>query len=216
MAVRPDNESPKKASGRTTAKAAASPANHAEAGRIRSLLEPTVIRHNLYLEDVDIRVHGSHRTVHVVVDLPETETGGVGLDLISDVSRDLSAVLDTDPYEYRHPYDLEVSSPGATRPLTEPRHWRRAMGRMIKIKVIHGDDVTGRLLEVAGDGVTVRPELPVKKGTKPRQGEPVHLPFEKIRRGTVEIEFARPGEEPGSAEDFDDGDDVGTAEKHHG
>ena len=33
------------------------------------------------------------------------------------------------------PYTLEVSSPGVDRPLTEPRHWRRAAGRLVKVKV---------------------------------------------------------------------------------
>jgi ribosome maturation factor RimP len=28
-------------------------------------------------------------------------------------------------------YTLEVSSPGVDRPLTEPRHWRRAAGRLV-------------------------------------------------------------------------------------
>jgi ribosome maturation factor RimP len=31
----------------------------------------------------------------------------------------------------------------------------------------------------------------VKKGMKPRQGDPVKLPFDKIRSGKVEIEFSR-------------------------
>jgi ribosome maturation factor RimP len=38
--------------------------------------------------------------------------------------------------------------------------------------------------------VTLVPEIEVKKGMKPKQGEPVKLPFDRIRNGKVEIEFS--------------------------
>jgi len=44
---------------------------------------------------------------------------------------------------------------------------------------------------VDDDGVLFKPELPVKKGMKPKQGEPEKLLFTAIRRGVVELEFAR-------------------------
>ncbi len=34
------------------------------------------------------------------------------------------------------PYTLEVSSPGVDRPLTQPRHWRRAAGRLVVVPLI--------------------------------------------------------------------------------
>lgn len=165
------------------------PANP-EADRLRALLEPPVLANRLYLEDVVINVAGSHRVVHVVVDLPQEETGGVSLDVIADISKVLSDVLDNDPGSDNRPYDLEVSSPGVGRPLTEPRHWHRAKGRMVKVNVIQGENVTGRIQSVDDAGVTLVPEIAVKKGMKPRQGEPVKLPFDRIRNGKVEIEFS--------------------------
>lgn len=162
----------------------------AESLRLSELLAPDASAHGLYLEKVELKVAGSHRTIHVVVDLPEAETGSVSLDQVSAVSRTFSDTLDADPYTDHRPYNLEVSSPGVNRPLTEPRHWRRALGRMVRVKAIHAEDVTGRLLEVTDDGITLRPELPVKKGMKAKQGEPVQLGFANIRRGTIEIEFA--------------------------
>ncbi|TNB73856.1 ribosome maturation factor RimP [Arthrobacter sp. BB-1] len=172
-----------------TGKADASPANNPEAARLRALLEPAVQANRLYLEDVAI-VAGSHRVVHVVVDLPQEETGGVGLDVIADISKVLSDVLDNDPNDDGRPYDLEVSSPGVGRPLTEPRHWHRAKGRMVKVNVVQGDNVTGRIQSVDDDGVTIIPEIAVKKGMKPKQGDPIKLPFDRIRNGKVEIEFS--------------------------
>jgi ribosome maturation factor RimP len=161
-----------------------------EESRLKALLEPAVLASRLYLEDVAIQVAGSHRVVHVVIDLPQEETGGVSLDVIADVSRALSDILDNDPQADGRPYDLEVSSPGVGRPLTEPRHWHRARGRMVKVNVIQGDNLTGRIQSVDDDGVTLVPEQEVKKGMKPKQGDPVKIPFDRIRQGKVEIEFS--------------------------
>ncbi|MEA5454589.1 ribosome maturation factor RimP [Sinomonas sp. JGH33] len=173
----------------------------AEEARLHALLEPAVQAHRLFLEGITIKAAGAHRTVHVVVDLPQEETGGVGLDVIAEISRELSTVLDgtAGTFADNRPYDLEVSSPGVARPLTEPRHWHRARGRLVKVNVIQGENVTGRLTQVTDDGVTLVPDLPALKGVKPKQGESVTLPFSRIRSGRVEIEFARLDEFPEDA-----------------
>ncbi|MDO5753460.1 ribosome maturation factor RimP [Arthrobacter sp.] len=163
----------------------------AEALRLHTLLAPTVAAADLYLEEVKVHFAGSHRTVSVIVDLPEDAVGGVGLDAISAISRELSDVMDTDPNDDGNAYDLEISSPGATRPMTEPRHWRRALGRMAKVSASDRENFVGRILAVDDDGVLFKPELPVKKGMKPKQGEPEKVLFTAIRRGVVELEFAR-------------------------
>jgi ribosome maturation factor RimP len=62
---------------------------------------------------------------------------------------------------------------------------------MVSVNVIQGENVTGRISSVDDAGVTLVPEIAVKKGMKPRQGDPVKLPFDKIRSGKVEIEFSR-------------------------
>ncbi|MDQ0756977.1 ribosome maturation factor RimP [Arthrobacter sp. B3I4] len=173
-----------------TGKADAASAHNLEAERLHALLEPAVLANRLYLEDVSIHVAGANRVVHVVVDLPQEETGGVSLDVIAEISKTLSDILDGDPSTDSRPYDLEVSSPGVGRPLTEQRHWHRARGRLVTVKVIQGENVTGRIQSVDDGGVTLIPELAVKKGMKPKQGDPVKLPFDRIRSGKVEIEFS--------------------------
>jgi ribosome maturation factor RimP len=173
-----------------TGKADAASAHNLEAERLRTLLEPAVLANRLYLEDVSIHVAGANRVVHVVVDLPQEETGGVSLDVIAEISKTLSDILDGDPGTDSRPYDLEVSSPGVGRPLTEQRHWHRARGRLVTVKVLQGDNITGRIQSVDDGGVTLVPELAVKKGMKPKQGDPVKLPFDRIRSGKVEIEFS--------------------------
>jgi ribosome maturation factor RimP len=57
---------------------------------------------------------------------------------------------------------------------------------------------------VTEDGIVMVPDVPVKKGMKPKQGEPVEVGFDRIRRGSVEVEFSRPGEPEPETLDIDD------------
>lgn len=174
----------------------------AEAERLREFLRPTVEQHNLLLEDVDVRIAGSHRTLHVVVDLPDDGVEGLSLDTISEVSQSVSNALDNDPGDDGRPYNLEVSSPGVSRPLTQPRHWRRNVGRLVVVKLTDGEDLEGRLTDAQDSSITLRPMMTVKKGTKPKFGEDREIPYEKIRKGTVQVEFAHAdAEEPGGDND---------------
>ncbi len=64
--------------------------------------------------------------------------GGVSLDDIALASRDCLAALDDSAVMGEQPYTLEVSSPGVDRPLTERRHWRRAIGRLVSAPLVSG------------------------------------------------------------------------------
>ncbi|WP_309070597.1 ribosome maturation factor RimP [Arthrobacter sp.] len=161
----------------------------AEAQRLRDFLRPTVEQHKLILEDVEVRIAGSHRTLHVVVDLPDDGAEGVSLDTISEVSQSVSNALDNDPGDDGRPYNLEVSSPGVSRPLTEPRHWRRNVGRLVDVKLVDGEVLEGRLIAAEEQSISLTPLLTVKKGTKPKFGEDREIPYDQIRKGTVQVEF---------------------------
>ncbi|GHD07479.1 ribosome maturation factor RimP [Zhihengliuella salsuginis] len=167
----------------------------AEAQRLAEYLRPAIASHDLLLEEVEIRYSGQQPVVHVVVDRAEG-TEGVDLDTIAEVSQSVSTALDADPRDTGAPYDLEVSSFGVTRPLTEPRHWRRNLGRKVTANLVGEENITGRLAEVGSAGVVLVPEIQVKKGMKPKSGDPVELDFEQIRRGKVEVEFNRPDTSP--------------------
>ncbi|GAB3549170.1 ribosome maturation factor RimP [Arthrobacter tumbae] len=162
----------------------------AEAARLIEFLRPTVEKHNLLLEDVEVRIVGSHRTLHVVVDLPDDGLDGVSLDTVSEVSQSVSSALDDDPGDDGRPYNLEVSSPGVSRPLTQPRHWRRNIGRLVDVKLADGEVLEGRLIDADETSVTLKPLMAVKKGTKPKFREDRAIPYDKIRKGTVQVEFA--------------------------
>src|SRR5262245_45601102 len=91
----------------------------ADSERLARLIEPAVHAMGMDLEGVRLTSAGRRRLLRVTVDAD----GGVSLDNIAEVSRELSARLDDAAAMGEAPYTLEVSSPGTDRPLTEPRHW---------------------------------------------------------------------------------------------
>ena len=119
--------------------------------KLAGLIEPVVAAAGMDLEAVRMTVAGRRRLLRVVVDSDH----GVSLDDAADVSREISAVLDAGNVLGDVPYTLEVSSPGVDRPLTEPRHWRRARGRLVRVKVTGEGAVEGRVLAADADGVTL-------------------------------------------------------------
>ncbi len=105
----------------------------ASAGRnLAALLTHAVEETGLDLEDVAVTRVGHRAEVRVLVD----KDGGVSLDDVALVSQAISTVLDqpdADAILGAEPYVLEVSSPGVDRPLVEPRQWRRAAGRLVRV-----------------------------------------------------------------------------------
>lgn len=161
-----------------------------ESERIAEYLRPTVTAAGLFLEAVDVKGQGKDRIVQVLVDYEEG-TASVTLDEISDVSQAISTALDADPALDQSPYELEVSTPGVSRPLTEPRHWRRNVGRTVRVNIMGQENVTGELIDAREDGITLVPVIEApKKGMKSKRGEPQDIEFSQIRRGNVEVDFS--------------------------
>ncbi len=116
-----------KASGRGAGPRAAQPGPAPDTDRLVRLLEPVVHAMSMDLEGIRVTAAGRRRVLRVVIDAD----GGVSLDDIALASRELSVKLDNSAEMGEQPYTLEVSSPGVDRPLTQPRHWRRAIGRLV-------------------------------------------------------------------------------------
>ena len=135
------------------------------------------------LEDVEIQRAGRRHVLTVVID----RDGGVDLDLVAEVSRTVSETLDETGLgdEIAGAYVLEVTSPGVDRPLTEPRHWRRAIGRLVDVSLTDGTRVTGRVREQGGDGTVV---------VETDDSEVVIDPA-AVSRAVVQVEFTRVDEE---------------------
>jgi ribosome maturation factor RimP len=149
--------------------------------KLASLIEPAVTAAGMDLEAVRMTVAGRRRLLRVVVDSDH----GVSLDDAADVSREISAVLDAGNVLGDVPYTLEVSSPGVDRPLTEPRHWRRARGRLVRVKVTGEGAVEGRVLAADADGVTLG--LAAGKSADVER----RFPYVDMGAGSVQVEFGR-------------------------
>jgi ribosome maturation factor RimP len=152
------------------------------------------------LEGVKITSAGRRRLLAMVVD----RDGGVSLDDIALVSRELSARLDAIAAMGDAPYVLEVSSPGVDRPLTEPRHWRRAVGRLVVASLTtkpRGETdppgvsaaIEGRITGADQAGVLIDID-----------GQSRQFSYTDLGPGRIQVEFAR-GAVPGG-----DGHGAGT------
>ncbi|MEV0374016.1 ribosome maturation factor RimP [Streptomyces sp. NPDC050636] len=150
--------------------------------RLRGLLEPLVAARDLDLEEIEVTPAGKRRVLRIVVDSDE----GVQLDECAELSREASQVLDDSDAMGGAPYTLEVTSPGADRPLTELRHYRRATGRLIKAQLREGGEVVARITAVDDAGLDL--EVPGVKGRKPTARR---VAFDDIAKARVELEFSR-------------------------
>ena len=143
--------------------------------RLLQLLEPAVTATGFDLEDVTVSPAGKRRVVRVVVD----REGGVDLDDVAEVARAVSDLLDANPDLIETAYVLEVTSPGVDRPLTQPRHWRRAEGRLVKV-TLADDTVTGRITGSTDTDVTLDVD-----------GTPRTLLQAEVEKAVVQVEFSR-------------------------
>ena len=165
----------------------------AHAERVRHVVEPAVVAGGLVLEDVTVRKAGARSVVEVVVDVTEDDEGGLDLERVAEATRAVSDALDAADVIVGE-YTLDVMSPGVYRPLTERRHFTRAVGRMLTVTLTDGTKLAGRLTEVdrsqAGDAVVVVPVTPGRKGRKPVVGEPVRVQLSDVREAHVEVDLS--------------------------
>jgi ribosome maturation factor RimP len=104
--------------------------------------------------------------VRVVVDHPK----GVDLGLCERVTNHLRDLLAE--------YSVEVSSPGPERPLTKPEHYRRYLGRRVRVRTHEGHEgrssFTGELVGASDDAVTVAAD-----------GGVVSIPYADVKRSNL-------------------------------
>lgn len=146
--------------------------------QVRAAIAPVVADAGYDLEDVELTPAGSRRVLKVVVD----RDGGIDLDAVAEVARLIDVALESDgangPVLGSAPYVLEVTSPGVDRPLTEPRHWRRAISRLVEVEVAGAGRIRGRVR--AADDDVVQIEV---------SGELRAIPFTALGKGKVQVEF---------------------------
>ncbi|WP_280273514.1 ribosome maturation factor RimP [Nocardia wallacei] len=156
--------------------------------RVSQLVAGPVERRGFDLEGVSIVATGQAR-VTVTVDGDEA----LDLDTVAELSSEISELLDTAGDFGETPYLLEVTSPGVDRPLTAPRHWRRARGRKVRVTMRPG--VPGPENENRFDarvGASTDSEVALVLGGK-RKPHRVTVPLADIAEAVVQVEFSAPG-----------------------
>jgi ribosome maturation factor RimP len=134
-------------------------------------IENIVKSHGAKLYDIESVKENDENIYRVYI----VKDGGVDLKLCTDISYDISPLLDVTPAmsgEYR----FEVSSPGIERKLTKKEHFKNSIGEKVKVKVLGERKEKGTLVSADDKKITIE----TKEGKK-------ELSYEKL--GTVKTYF---------------------------
>ncbi|MBB6443879.1 ribosome maturation factor RimP [Bacillus benzoevorans] len=149
---------------------------------VSQLASPIIEDLGLELVDIEYVKEGRDWFLRVFID----KEGGVDIEECGSVSERLSEKLDeADPIE--HNYFLEVSSPGAERPLKKPADIEKAIGKNVYMKTyepIDGEKAFEGIL-TAFDGENVTLEIKVKTRKKI-----INIPYEKIAKARLAVTFS--------------------------
>lgn len=149
---------------------------------VEQLATPILNDMNLELVDVEFVKEGSNWFLRVFIDKEE----GVDIEECGQVSNRLSEKLDElDPIPQN--YFLEVSSPGAERPLKKEKDFHRAIGKHVYVKTYEPVDglkeIEGTLTSYSGETLTVETMIKTRKKT-------VTIPKEKVAKARLAVSFS--------------------------
>lgn len=145
------------------------------------LVVPILDSMNLELVDIEFEKEGKNWFLRVFVD----KEGGVDIEECGQVSEQLSERLDKeDPVTF--PYFLEVSSPGAERPLKNQKAFQQHVGNNVYVKLYEPledeKEYEGKLISLE-DGIVI---LEVKVKTRKKQ---IEIPYDKIAKARLAVTF---------------------------
>ena len=156
---------------------------------IEALVAPVAAGHALEVDRLEVLSAGKRSVVRVFLDGDGADGRGPSLDDIAAATRAISTALDEADVTKGRPYTLEVSSRGVTRPLTEAKHFRRNIGRLVAFSLA-AEEVTGRVL-AANDAEV---EIDVNGARRA-------IPLADVRRAVVQVELNRPVPDDVEADD---------------
>ena len=150
---------------------------------VTDLVTPTLQDHDFYLYDLEFVKEGKSWYLRVYID----KDGGITLEDCALVSDELSEALDNvEPDPIPQAYFLEVSSPGAERPLKKEEDYQRAIDHYIHISLyqqINGQKVyEGTLTQLSNKEIT----LDYLDKTRHRQ---ITIDRQKIAQARLAIKF---------------------------
>ena len=156
---------------------------------------PIVESAGYILEEVTLTTIANERFLSVIVD----HDTSINLDEVTVISRAISEDIDAaDPFGDLT-FTLEVTTPGIDRPLTQPRHWRKNLNRIIRIVKVDGDVVEGRMTAFDEENISLTENIKgrMKKHT---------VPFSDVKKATVQVEFKHHESLLANASDLDEDD----------
>ncbi|WP_047769138.1 ribosome maturation factor RimP [Limosilactobacillus panis] len=123
---------------------------------VKDLVTPILDEHDFYLYDIEFVKECKSWYLRVYID----KDGGITLEDCATVSDQLSEALDNvDPDPIPQAYFLEVSSPGAERPLKDEDDYKRAINQYIHVSLyqqINGQKVyEGTLTKLSDKELTL-------------------------------------------------------------
>jgi ribosome maturation factor RimP len=145
--------------------------------QVRKFAEEVALREGCLLYDLEFH-DGPNRALRVYID---REQGGVGIEDCSNVSRALNLRLDVEDVIPGGHYDLEVSSPGLDRKLSQLWHFTKALGQRVRLQTRVEDGTIkpfeGQLQAV--EGSTLRLE---------NASGPFEVEFKNVQKARVVLE----------------------------
>jgi ribosome maturation factor RimP len=141
---------------------------------ISAAVTPALSTLGFYLEDVTITSAGRRSMLTIIVD-GDTH---LSLDQVTSATKAISEIVERLQSLGDTPFTLEVTSPGLDRPLTKSRHWRKNIDRLVKVVLLDGKEIKGRIKAASEDSATV---------------DQSEINFTEIKRASLEVEFKQVG-----------------------
>lgn len=148
---------------------------------VEKLAQPILQEMELELVDIEYVKEGKNWFLRVFIDKEQ----GVDIEDCGLVSEKLSVALDeVDPIP--HNYFLEVSSPGAERPLKKEKDFLRAIGKHVHVRTyepIDGEKIfEGKLLDYSEGTLTIEVRIKTRLKT-------FVIPREKVAKARLAVTF---------------------------
>ena len=137
---------------------------------ISAAITPALEALGFYLEDVTIISAGRRSMLTIIVD-GDTH---LSLDQVTSATKAIGEIVESVQSLGETPFTLEVTSPGLDRPLTKVRHWQKNINRLVKVVLLDGLEIKGRIKDVNEVSATI---------------DEKNISYSDIKRATLEVEF---------------------------